>query len=343
MTGHRHRSPVGNQAPARGGHRFEEPSIDAFLLLKPDCLRLGLTGHVERVVEAAGLRVDGRFGVTLTPADVRALWAEYDDAGHRLTLAFLDRYLTTAPSEVLLVSGPDAFEAARRVKRKIRGMFANGPYANVVHAAEQRDELTRQRAHLVNATEKLAGKEKSGGEEKSVGEEKPEGKEKSGGTGNSADEGNPPGKGKVEPGGSGKAANGTVARRPPGDVPFDVTAVVGEVWPLIQGIPADPGPVRLDDGERAVFLAPDREHTLDSTVTALCHALPGTPARQIVLLALHAGFSGGEAIAIGSRSAVRRGVRALRERGIRNCWTDRWQPPTTPAPRFVSVPLEPLG
>ncbi|SDS28284.1 nucleoside-diphosphate kinase [Actinoplanes derwentensis] len=262
--------------PKGTGHRPGESPIDAFLLLKPDCLRQGLTDQVERAIQAQSLEIDDRFNVSLTPADVRMLWAEYDDEGHRLTLAFLDRYLTTAPSEVLLVSGPDAFEAARRVKRKIRSMYAAGPYANLVHAAEQRGELDRQRRHL---------------------------------TGH-----------QVGP------YSGLVQRRPPGDVTFDVAAVVDEVWPLIQGMPEDPGPVRLDDGSRAVFLSPDRDHTLDSTVTALCRALPRISPRQAVLLALRAGFTGGTPVAAGDRAAVRHCLRALREHGIRNCWTDRWQP-----------------
>jgi nucleoside diphosphate kinase len=246
--------------------------VRAFVLLKPDCLRRGLSGEVERAAVAAGLMVDGRRAVTLSPADVRYLWSEYSDAGHSLTLGFLDRYLTTGPSEVLLVSGPDAFEAARRVKREIRARHADGPFANVVHAAEHPGELARQRDHLL-------GRENA----------------------------DPP----VSP------------ARPPGldfrDL-FDVPALIDEVWPRIQGVPADPGPHRLDDGSGpAVLLGPDRDHTLDSTVTALWHALPGVEPSRAVLLALHAGWSGGTPAAVGSRGALRRCLRTLREHGIRNC------------------------
>ena len=249
-----------------------EPGEHAFLLLKPDCLRRGLTGAVEQAAATAGLRVDGRREVTLSPADVRRLWAEYDDTGHSLALAFLDRYLTSGPSEVLLVSGPDAFEAARRAKRQIRAAYADGPFANVVHAAERRDELARQRAHLL-----------------------------------------------------GEAAGPSLTpRRPPG-LDFrelvDVAALAGELWPLTQGVPVDPGPVRLDhiDSGRAVHLGPDREHTLDSMVTALWHALPGIEPRRAVLLTLHAGYSGSTPIAVGSPSALSHCLWRLHEHGVRTC------------------------
>lgn len=295
-----------------GSHHVRECGIDAFLLVKPDGVRLGLTGEVERAVVTAGLRISERRLITLSVADVRALWAEYDDSGHSLTLAFLDRYLTGGPSEILLVSGPDAFEAARRVKREIRSRHADGPFANVIHAAEQPAELTRQRDHLMGVA--------------------------------------------------------TVAARPPArprGMDFreyaDVGALAGDLWPLIQGPPPFPGPFRLDGAvsdravseramsdramsdraisertksersitDRAVFLGPDREHTLDSTVTALWHALPGVELDRAVLLALHAGYSGGSPVAVGGRAALRRCLRSLREHGIRNCGPGRLQPART--------------
>ncbi|AEV85948.1 nucleoside diphosphate kinase [Actinoplanes sp. SE50] len=120
----------------------------AFVLLKPDCLRTGRSSAVESVITAEGLRIACRHPLTLTPADTRLLWSEYTDEGHVLMRALLDRYLCTAPSAALLLTGPNAFEAARRVKRTIRSRYANGPFANLVHTAETPAELARQATHL---------------------------------------------------------------------------------------------------------------------------------------------------------------------------------------------------
>ena len=294
--------------PTGTGTDDQEPGITvpaserAFLLLKPDCLRLGRTTAVERATAAAGLHVDCRHLIGLTPGDVRFLWSEYDDRGHPLTLAFLDRYLTGGPSEVLLLSGPDAFEAARRVKREIRWEYAAGPFANVVHGAERRGELARQANHLLGRCGSCA-RLFVGGEAAT----------------------NPP--------------------RPPGiDLRehFDVAAVVAEVWLLAQDVPVDPGPVRLDgeaDGT-AIRLGPDRDHTLDSTVTALWRALPGVTPRRAVLLALHSGYSGGTPIAVGGRRALRRCLRILHDNGIRNCGPAPYRPggPSWAVPEPLAAP-----
>ncbi|MBO3738892.1 nucleoside-diphosphate kinase [Actinoplanes flavus] len=254
----------------------------AFLLLKPDCLRLGLTGSVERAIARAGLRIVCRHRVTLSGADVRCLWPEYHEAGHPLALAFLDRYLTGEPSEVLHLRGPDAFEAARRVKREVRSRHAAGPFANVVHGAQRHGEMARQAGHLLGRCAACA--------EPFHSDEPPL---------------NPP--------------------RPPGRdfrADADLTALVDELWPLVQGVPADPGPVRLDgdDTGQAVVLGSDPEQTLDSTVTALWHALPGVELRHAVLLVMHAGYSGGTPVAVGGRRALDDCLRILRAHGVRACW-----------------------
>ena len=66
------------------------------------------------MIAGAGLAVVRRETLTLTPADVRVLWAEYSDDGHVLARAFLDRYLPSGPSEAIVVGGDNAFEKARQ-------------------------------------------------------------------------------------------------------------------------------------------------------------------------------------------------------------------------------------
>ncbi|MBB2947461.1 nucleoside diphosphate kinase [Actinoplanes lutulentus] len=285
----------------------EELAITAFLLLKPDCLRLGITAEALRLISEAGLRVEERRRIRLTPADVRYLWSEYTDDGHVLARAFLDRYLTTDDAEAVLVSGDDAFEKVRRIKRRLRSRHALGMFANVVHAAESLSELDRQMGYLFSGTDSPAG----------------------------------------------------VSHRPGGidfRPHFDVPKLVSGLWPLLQRDLDAPPPYPLDDGgEHAVILGGDRDHTLDSTVSAIWQSLPGVDPAHAILLALYADRTGGFPIALGNRRSVARCHRALVRHGIRHCWTidalstdvalprpARWAPPggsAAPAPAAAaSVP-----
>ncbi|MEU4564207.1 nucleoside-diphosphate kinase [Actinoplanes sp. NPDC023936] len=271
----------------------EEPAITAFLLLKPDCLRLGLTGEAERAIIESGLRIERRRTLVLSPADTRFLWSEYTDDGHVLARAFLDRYLTTGPSEALLVSGEDAFEKARRVKRRLRSRHALGMFANVVHAAESPDELTRQRGYLFDGV-----------------------------------------------------TGATAARHRPKGMDFrtvfDVPRLVEDLWPMLQDDLPAPPPFPLDgSGESLLVLGGDRDHTLDSTVSAIWRALPGVDPAHAVLLALYADRTGGFPIAKGNRRSVARGHRALVRHGIRYCWqvsADEVGRPPAPRPGHSALP-----
>ncbi|GIF03384.1 hypothetical protein [Actinoplanes siamensis] len=253
----------------------------SFVLLKPDCLGTGRTAAVEAAAVAEGLTVACRHRLRLTPADVRLLWPEYRDGTHVLMQAFLDRYLCAGPSEVLLLHGPDAFEAARRVKRVMRARYANGPFANLVHTAERRGELARQATHLLGRCPACAGPF-------------------------SCD----------EPAADLPRPAGRDFRRDE-----DLPALVDSLWPAVQSAdPPPPAPHRLDRSPAAaVYLGADRAHSLDSAVTAVWSALPGIALAHAVLLMLHAGRVGGYPIAVGSRRAVARSHRILLEHGITAC------------------------
>ncbi|MFC7529638.1 hypothetical protein [Actinoplanes sp. GCM10030250] len=255
--------------------------MEAFLLLKPDCLRLGLTREVDRAVAWAGLRAECRHAVELTPGDTRFLWSEYTEDGHVLTRALLDRYLCDGPSEVLRLRGPGAFEAARQIKREIRSRYAMGPFANVVHAAERPGELARQGDHL-------------GGRCAACSAPFP-----------------------AVPG-----------RNPPRPAGFDfrdtadIPGLVAVVWPRLSD-ESPPPPYRLDDVApvAALHLGADRDHTLDSAVTAVWRALSGVDLADAVMLTLWAGRTGDQPIATGSREAVEKSYRVLLDHGVRACGT----------------------
>ncbi|BCJ40130.1 hypothetical protein GCM10010168_29880 [Actinoplanes ianthinogenes] len=253
----------------------------AFVLLKPDCSGTDRRAAVDAAVAAEGLVVACRHPVSLTPADVRFLWSEYTEDGHVLMHAFLGRYLCTAPSEVLLLRGPDAFAAARRIKRAIRSRYANGPFANLIHAAEHPGELARQANHLLGHCPECAAPFVSS--EPLTSPPRPAGRDFRGET--------------------------------------DLPALVESLWPALQSVdPSAPVPYCLDRSPvAAVYLGADRAHTLDSAVTALWSALPGITLAHAVLLTLYAGRVGGCPVAVGSHEAVSRSHRVLQAHGITTC------------------------
>ncbi|GLY00426.1 MULTISPECIES: hypothetical protein [Actinoplanes] len=247
------------------------------MLLKPDCLELGLVGEVERAIAAQKLVITCRHHLTLNAGDIRFLWSEYSDAGNALTLALLDRYLTHEPSEVLHLRGPDAFEAARRVKRTIRSRHAEGPFANVVHAAERRGELARQVTRLLWRCEACSSPFVSG-----------------------EDPNNAP-----RPHGEDFRAL------------VDLPKFVDDVWPSLREAEAPPpfrlGP---GVAGTAVYLGWDPAHSLDSAVTALRQALPGIHLAHALLHVLHASRTGDHPVATGDPAALEHCVRALAAHGF---------------------------
>lgn len=273
----------GAESAQTAGSDGERPEW-SFLLLKPDCLRFGHRSRVDREIELAGLTVGCRHELTLTPPDVRYLWSEYSDDHHVLALGFLDRYLCTGPAEVLLVTGPDAFEGARRLKRSIRRQYARGVFSNVVHAAETRDELVRQGTLLLSRCPVCSVPLPTEGI-----------------TGNPL---RPPGLSF-------------------GDM-FDVEALVEELWTQLEDGLQPPPPAPLGDrrgvGTAAVFLGVDSANSLDSAVTAVWRSVPGISVRRALTMTLYAGRSGGHPIAVGTDAEVTRCHERLREMGIVNTW-----------------------
>jgi len=265
----------------------------SFLLLKPDCLEQGLGPTVEAEIAAATLNIRCRHRITLTPSDVRYLWTEYNDRDHVLALGFLDRYLCGGPSEVVCLGGAGAFEIARKLKRSIRGQYARGVFANVVHAAETRSELVRQAGRLLGVCSRCLI------------------------TWPACEVHDPP----LRPPGLAFA-----------DL-LDVQAVIAKLWPRVRAGLIAPNPVRLGSAsaEAAVFLGVDSDNSLDSAVTAVWHALPGIDLGDALIMTLYAGRSGGHAIALGAADRVSRCHDLLREHGIRNTWIG--PPPAGPVTR----------
>lgn len=254
----------------------------AFLLLKPDCLELGLADEVLGIAEREGLTVRSQHLLRLQPGDVRALWQEYRPRDHVLAVAFLDHYLCTATSRAVLLEGDQPFEQARRVKRVVRSTWARGIFANVVHAAESTEELTRQGRYLF-------------GDVSRHGLHWPD---------------HVPVPTRLRPAGH--------DFREVTDVPGLVRSMWAE---LGAGLPETPC-LLLDqpNGSAQLFLGVDNDNSLDSAVTAIWRTFPDVEMELALRTALYAGRSGGHPVARGEPAQIDALEQGLRSYGIVNCW-----------------------
>ncbi|WP_203758880.1 hypothetical protein [Actinoplanes octamycinicus] len=296
---------------------------------------------MEAAVAAEGLTVVCRHPVTLTPADVRFLWSEYTEDGHVLMHAFLDRYLCSGPSEVLLLEGPDAFEAARRVKRTIRSRYANGPFANLLHTAEHPAELGRQANHLLGRCPQCAAPfalSDPASSDSLLSDPVPSDPALTAPTPSDPALTAPVPTAPVPtapvptapvptaPASTAPASTAPVltAPRPRGRdfrQDHDLPALVDSLWPALQSEdPPAPAPHHLDRSrEAAIYLGADRSQSLDSAVTAVWSALPGVTLPHAVMLTLYAGRTGSYPIAVGSHQAVARSHQILLRHGLTAC------------------------
>ncbi|GJF33426.1 hypothetical protein KNE206_61260 [Kitasatospora sp. NE20-6] len=105
----------------------------AFYLLKPDAL---VDAEVPRRARELlpGLEVVDERDVTLTPAQVSALWAENRSELRPIASSFLGLYLVGRTSRLVTVRGAQALAGVIGLKRRLRREYGQGAFANVVHA-----------------------------------------------------------------------------------------------------------------------------------------------------------------------------------------------------------------
>jgi nucleoside diphosphate kinase len=256
----------------------------SFLLLKPDAIRTDRIGAIVEEVRRNGLDITCSRDLTLTPDDVRQLWREYTPVHHPLTFAFLDRYLCGGVSRVLCVSGENAFELTRRIKRTIRAQFSKGVFANVIHAAETRAELARQKAVLV----------RTGSHCKIIAIDE------------DADT-------ILRPSGL-----------PADEIRSGLEAIqeIWDELEKGDGALEEPVPVRLSPEHSepwGVMFGVDSHNSVDSAVAAVKRSLPELSLVGALRLAIYAGRADGHLIALGDERSARACLVSLRSFGIRNC------------------------
>ncbi len=81
-------------------------------ILKPDCTARNLTGAVNAMIEAAGLRIVGQKRIWMTRAQAEAFYAEHKE---RPFYGELVGFMTSGPVVVQVLEGEDAVAKHREV------------------------------------------------------------------------------------------------------------------------------------------------------------------------------------------------------------------------------------
>jgi len=129
-------------------------------ILKPDATRRNITGKVNAMLEAAGLRIIAQRRVLLTRAQAEGFYAV-----HRERPFFNDlcAFMTSGPVVVQVLEGDDAVQKNRDVmgatnpaqaaEGTIRKEFAESIEANSVHGSDSAQNAAIEIAYFFSQTE----------------------------------------------------------------------------------------------------------------------------------------------------------------------------------------------
>ncbi|MEO0465551.1 MAG: nucleoside-diphosphate kinase [Pseudomonadota bacterium] len=114
-----------------------------FSIIKPDATERNLTGAINQVIEAAGLRIIAQRRIHMTDAQAKRF---YDVHAERPFYGELVEFMTSAPVVVQVLEGEDAVKAHRDVMGAtnpaeaadgtIRKLFAKSIGENSVHGSD---------------------------------------------------------------------------------------------------------------------------------------------------------------------------------------------------------------
>ena len=117
-----------------------------FSIIKPDATRRNLTGKVNAVIEAAGLRIVGQRRIRMTEAQAKKF---YEVHAERPFYGELVEFMTSAPVVVQVLEGDNAVAKYREVmgatnpanadEGTIRKLFALSVGENSVHGSDSLD------------------------------------------------------------------------------------------------------------------------------------------------------------------------------------------------------------
>jgi len=131
-----------------------------FSILKPDATRRNLTGAVNAVIEAAGLRIVAQKRIHMTSAQAGKF---YEVHSERPFFGELVEFMTSGPVVVQVLEGENAVARYREVMGAtnpanadagtIRKLFAESVGENTVHGSDSQDNAALEIAQFFSGLE----------------------------------------------------------------------------------------------------------------------------------------------------------------------------------------------
>ena len=131
-----------------------------FSILKPDATRRNLTGAVNAVIEAAGLRIVAQKRIHMTPAQAGKF---YEVHSERPFFGELVEFMTSGPVVVQVLEGENAVARYRDVMGAtnpanadagtIRKLFAESVGENTVHGSDSQENAALEIAQFFSGLE----------------------------------------------------------------------------------------------------------------------------------------------------------------------------------------------
>ena len=131
-----------------------------FSILKPDATRRNLTGAVNAVIEAAGLRIVAQKRIHMTPAQAGKF---YEVHAERPFFGELVEFMTSGPVVVQVLAGENAVARYREVMGAtnpanadagtIRKLFAESVGENTVHGSDSQENAAIEIAQFFSGLE----------------------------------------------------------------------------------------------------------------------------------------------------------------------------------------------
>ena len=131
-----------------------------FSIIKPDATRRNLTGAVNAVIEAAGLRIVAQKRLQLTKAQAEGFYAVHSERGF---FGELVTFMISGPVVVQVLEGEDAVSAYRAIMGAtnpanadagtIRKELAESIEANTVHGSDSDENAATEISYFFAQTE----------------------------------------------------------------------------------------------------------------------------------------------------------------------------------------------